>query len=316
MSGIASVHKSNPFAWGVGRRLSQSAVATAAVFCATAALAADMPAPVVKALPPEVPAWTYIATPYVWLPSINGSTTIKGRTTDVNATIFDLLNRPIPADMFGLMGAFEARRGPFALMTDIAYMKLGASGSAARERSVNRFIGGAVSADVSVKFEMVIAEAVAAYEVVNWRGDAPGTQTAIDLYGGGRLWWQNAESNLALTAGLNIGNLTRSGSRAIAASGDVTWVDPLVGLRLRHHFSPATEVMVRGDVGGFDAGSKFSWQVIGNFNWEFLRTQTAVWSAMLGYRALYVNFEKGGGNTLYQYDMLMHGPIVGVTARF
>ena len=273
-----------------------------------------MPAPV--ALPPEAPVWTYTAMPYGWLPSISGSTTIKGRTTDVNATVFDLLNRPIPADMFGLMGAFEARRGPFAIMSDVVYAKLGASGSAARERSVNRFVGGTLSADVSVKFEMVIAEAAVAYEVLRWRGEAPGTQTAIDLYGGGRLWWQTAESDLALAAGLNIGNLTRNGSRAIAASGDVSWVDPLVGLRLRHQFSPATEVMLRGDVGGFDAGSKFSWEVMGNFNWEFLRTQTAVWSAMLGYRALYVDFEKGGGNTLYRYDILMHGPIVGVTARF
>ncbi len=32
---------------------------------------------------------------------------------------------------------------------------------------------------------------------------------------------------------------------------------------------------------------------------------------MLGYRALYVDFEKGAGNTLYEYDMLTHGPVIG-----
>jgi hypothetical protein len=37
---------------------------------------------------------------------------------------------------------------------------------------------------------------------------------------------------------------------------------------------------------------------------------------MLGYSALYVDFEKGAGNTLYEYDMPTHGPIIGVTARF
>jgi hypothetical protein len=41
----------------------------------------------------------------------------------------------------------------------------------------------------------------------------------------------------------------------------------------------------------------------------------SVWSAMIGYRALYVDFEKGG-NTPYEYDMLTHGPIMGVIARF
>ena len=40
------------------------------------------------------------------------------------------------------------------------------------------------------------------------------------------------------------------------------------------------------------------------------------WSAMLGYRALFVDFRKGAGNTLYEFDMLIHGPIIGLTARF
>ena len=37
---------------------------------------------------------------------------------------------------------------------------------------------------------------------------------------------------------------------------------------------------------------------------------------MLGYRALYVDYSKGSGDTLYAFDMLMHGPIVGISARF
>lgn len=32
--------------------------------------------------------------------------------------------------------------------------------------------------------------------------------------------------------------------------------------------------------------------------------------------ALYVDFEKGGGNALYEYNMLTHGPVIGVIARF
>jgi len=293
-----------------------AACATLMLCCSSLSFAADMPAPVVKAPPAEAPGWTYTAMAYAWLPSINGSTTVKGRTTAINASFFDLLQRPIPADLFGLMGAFEARKGPIAVMTDLVYMKLGASGGRAHARSVHPNIGGTLAADVAVQFEMFIAEAAVAYELGRWGGVESGTQTSIDLYGGGRLWWQNAEASLALTAGLNTGGLAVNGGRAAAASGDVAWVDPLVGLRLRHHFSPATEVMLRGDIGGFGAGSKFSWQVMGNFNWEFSRTEKAVWSAMLGYRALYVDFEKGGGHTLYQYDMLTHGPIMGVTARF
>jgi hypothetical protein len=38
--------------------------------------------------------------------------------------------------------------------------------------------------------------------------------------------------------------------------------------------------------------------------------------ATAGYRAFDVNFENGAENMLYEYDMLMHGPIVGAAARF
>jgi hypothetical protein len=254
--------------------------------------------------------------PYAWLPSLDGSSTIKGRSLDIDATFIDLLHRKIPKELFGLMGAFEARKGPASVWTDLVYMKVGASDSGARARSVHPNIGGTLAASASVQFEVFIAEAALAYELFHWRGAAPNTGTSIDLYGGGRFWWQNAEASLALTAGLNTSDLTISGGRAIADSGDITWVDPLIGLRLRHHFSPGTELVLRGDVGGFGVGSEFSWQAMGHLNWEFKRTQSAVWSAVLGYRALYVDFEKGAGNRLYQYDMLTHGPILGVSARF
>jgi hypothetical protein len=37
---------------------------------------------------------------------------------------------------------------------------------------------------------------------------------------------------------------------------------------------------------------------------------------MLGYRALSVDYQKGSGVNRYEYDMLQHGPIVGLTVKF
>jgi hypothetical protein len=34
------------------------------------------------------------------------------------------------------------------------------------------------------------------------------------------------------------------------------------------------------------------------------------------YKALNVDYSQGSGNTLYNFDMTIHGPIFGVTARF
>ncbi len=74
--------------------------------------------------------------------------------------------------------------------------------------------------------------------------------------------------------------------------------------------------VLSGDVGGFDVGSKFSWQVLGALDYEFCRSKNIVWSGMLVYKALSVDYSRGSGVTLYNFDMTIHGPILGVTARF
>ena len=89
-----------------------------------------------------------------------------------------------------------------------------------------------------------------------------GLGTAIDVFGGGRGWWQKADASLALSGTVNFGDLTRNADGTLSASKSVGWVDPLVGLRLRHQFAPGLNFVVSGDVGGFGVGSKFSWQAL------------------------------------------------------
>ena len=74
--------------------------------------------------------------------------------------------------------------------------------------------------------------------------------------------------------------------------------------------------MLRGDVGGFDVGSQFAWNVIGAFSFDLAMRDGILWSGVLGYRALSVDYEKGSGSNKYEYDVLQHGPILGVTAKF
>ena len=289
------------------------------------ASAADVaPAPVYKAPPPVVVnPWRIDITPYGWMPSLNGSSTVKGHTSDVDASFFgDIIHREIPRELFGLMTAFEARNDRFMILGDFVYIKLGVDKSGARSVTLGPVATLGVDGQLDVTTKMIIAELAAAYEFARWGSPfgGPGASTSLDIYGGGRLWWQQADVSLALTAQLQIvlprRNFTIVGSRAVADSGDVTWIDPIVGLRLRHQFAPGSELTISGDVGGFGVGSQFSWQAIGAYRWTFAKTQSAIWSAMLGYRALYVDYSKGSGDTLYAFDMLMHGPIVGISARF
>jgi hypothetical protein len=291
------------------------AISFAVTTGADLAFAADVAMPV-KAMPARAPisAWTYELTPYFWMPSVNGHSTIKGVTTDIDASFIDLLHRKIPKQLFGLMGTFEARNDRFSIFSDFVYMKLGASGDASRHVTLGRLATASLGASANVNFEMIVAELAATYEIARWGSSA--SNTALDIVGGGRLWWQRADGDLALTAGITIAGYTVTGGRAFSGAGDVTWVDPLVGLRLRHQISPGHRLVLSGDVGGFGVGSDFSWQVVGAYNFDFAKTSMGIWSGMVGYRALYVDFNKGSGTTLYEYDMLQHGPIMGLSLKF
>jgi hypothetical protein len=37
---------------------------------------------------------------------------------------------------------------------------------------------------------------------------------------------------------------------------------------------------------------------------------------VIGYRALSVDYAQGEGRSRYEFDMLQHGPILGLSARF
>ena len=288
------------------------------------AIGADVAAPMptkawaTKATP--VSDWTFIATPYGWVPLMNGSTTVKGRTADVNVDFNDLMNlvrrSEIPKDLMAFMGYFEARNGRLSLFADVVYMKIGLDASMVRSRGVDA-LNVTVGASAGLKYETVIAEMAAAYEVARWGSTgAPGSGTAIDVFGGVRGWWQKADASLALAGTVNIGDLTRNVDGTVTASGSVSWVDPLVGVRLRHQFAPGWNFVASGDVGGFGAGSKFSWQALAALNYDLYVHNGITWSGMAGYRALYVDYSQGSGVSQYEYKMTMHGPVLGLTARF
>jgi hypothetical protein len=288
------------------------------------AMAADIAMPT-KAPPiepaPVIDTWTFRFTPYIWATSLNGFTTVKGYTTDIDASFIDILDHTqFPSDLFQLAAFGEARYGRFAVLTDIAYMKMGLGASLTTSHDIGRLATLGIGASAGLTVKMIIAEAAAAYEVAHWgTGVLPDSGTALDLYAGGRVWWQQADADFNISGtltGLGPLGLTRTDAGTVSASGDVSWIDPVIGARLRHQLAPGWNLMVSGDVGGFGVGSKFSWQAIGALNFDFLRTANVSWSGMIGYKALYVDYAQGSGLTQYEYSMTMYGPIFGITARF
>jgi hypothetical protein len=57
---------------------------------AMAADIAPMPTKAIISTAPVLNPWTFNVTPYAWVPLLNGSTTVKGRTTDIDVATVTL----------------------------------------------------------------------------------------------------------------------------------------------------------------------------------------------------------------------------------
>lgn len=266
--------------------------------------------------------WTFRFIPYAWLSGLYGDSTVKGRTVGVNLSFDKLLEKTVGKGNFpiALMGDVEARNGPFEIYSDLVWVKVDASGDSAHVRRFAPGITGTIGTAHDVTVRMGIAEAGGMYEVGRFtmpHGDSPGIPVAIDLIAGARYWYQNVDASFNLTAGLNVADLiVTSRGLAVAKSGTVDWVDPLIGARARFEIAPGQNIFVRGDVGGFDVGSKISWQAIGGYSFDFAEKNGITYSGLIGFRALYVNYSQGAAQNRYAYKMLQVGPAIGVGFKF
>ena len=118
-----------------------------------------------------------------------------------------------------------------------------------------------------------------------------------------------------VTFGLRVntlqGELTFKGPD-VTRNQDKTWVDPIAGVILHTSADRRAQVRLYTEVGGFGAGSDFTWQVLPTVSVRL--TQKA--SLDFGYRWLDVDYATGEGAELFRYDVLTQGPVVGFGFRF
>lgn len=265
--------------------------------------------------------WTFKLTPYAWLTFMSGQQTVRGRTVNVDTNFvreFSSSESLVP-----VMGYFEARwRDKISLFVDVLYANMTAGAGGTRNFFPEPGVAGWVAASTALNYETLTVEFGATYEVVKV---GPTTtngvgQTAFDFLMGGRYWLQRADLTLTLGGGVNVNTsdlqFSADGSRAFARSGNVQWVDPVLGFRVRHKLAENQDLSLEADLGGFGMGSRISAQAVGTYAYRFGRTGSVDWSAVLGYRALYVDYSRGSGNDLFRMNILQHGPIIGVNARF
>ena len=271
----------------------------------------------IGAEPPRFGDWQVSITPYMWGVGLNGTSTTLGNTASTNMSFVGVLTN---SSSFPLEAAanIELRNGPLSFYADLlwARMQFAGSISGARNPVFNAVV--AANAEARLKQTIAIVEGGVTYEVTRWGyGGSPYAFTAIDAVAGARLWriGIDLKLDLAASAALPGVGLSQTGFRSISGSGTMTWVDPFFGARVRQQVDQKNAFFVKGDVGGFGAGSRFSWQAAGGYTHDF-QFAGFNWTSMIGYRALYVDYSQGSNDRQSGMNAVLHGPTVGVGLRF
>jgi len=259
--------------------------------------------------------WRFNVALYGWAMSVSSNVTVRNQQLDTNASFFDLLQKS--DSLIGFMGYFEADKGPVGVYSDMVFAKLGFGAGQTGYRNPIAGLQISTRANAALTYQLFIVEVGGLYELARWPG-ADGSSTALDGILGVRYWNNSFAATFDATANVNLSNLQieRSFGIAVARSNVVQWFDPVIGLRLRHRFTPNQEMFVRGDIGGFGLGSQFAWQAVAAYSyaWQFTGYQIA---AVLGFRALGVNYSAASGtDTVSSINQVLYGPIIGASFRF
>ena len=222
-------------------------------------------------------AWKVTVAPYLMGAAMSGTVAVAGQELDVDMSASDIFSNL----QFGAMGLVVARKGNWGAGGDAIWMSLGANGTAPGPLGVTG------SADMSQ----------GAFAFYGLRRLAP----YADLFFGGRVNYLS--SNLRINAPLQVRSV----------DGSKTWFDPMVGLQLR---TPDTgkrwHAQVYTEIGGFGVGSDLAWQVFPTIGVNLSKAA----SIEFGYRWLDIDYSTGENLTLFKWDVLTQGPVVGFAFKF
>jgi hypothetical protein len=229
---------------------------------------------------------------WAWLTAINGTVGAKGFTADVDASFSDIVNDS--DSIVALAGRFELGYGKFAVYADGFYSDLG----------VDNATGPLGEADVEVSMQQAIVDFGLMYRLVDKKSTGGGAESrrnfALDLYAGARY----SDVDVAINP-----------ARLDTRSDDESWFDPIVGARVILPFAKQWNMSVNGDIGGFGVSSEFTWSATAIVGYDF-HIFKAPATVYLGYRAIDWDYTNGSGRDEFTWDVIQHGPLLGLSIQF
>ncbi len=221
--------------------------------------------------------WRFRLAPYAWLTSTSGTIGAGPLSADAGMSSSDILSNLQIAAMF----IAEVGYDKWSLENDLIYARFQSS----KETPGPRF--GALQSTLN----QLMWTSLLGYRVVETE------RFTLDLQAGFRLISLGLE--LELTPGQLPGR-SRYFNR--------TWIDPIVGFRSRTYLTDWLFVPIRGDIGGFGANSKLTWQAFAGLGAQITR-----WAAFIaGYRAIGYDYNQAG----FSYNVITHGPAAGFEFKF
>lgn len=228
--------------------------------------------------------WQFKALPYVWAISIEGDSTVKGQDSDVDIRFKDILEQL----NFGVFLEGEARKERFGLFANVLYADLETD-------------QGTGPLDIEVGTKVFMGGGGASYRLGPYPLDSGGGALVLDPYAGFRYTLIDVDLDI-------------SGQRN--ESADQQWVDPIVGLRSILQLTPRWNLTAFGDVGGFGVGSDFTWQAAGVVGYRFGLFGEGDAQVLGGYRAIGQDYSDGDGDSEFKWDVVYHGPVLGLSVTF
>ena len=225
-------------------------------------------------------AWHTSLTVYLWFPGTHGTLGNNGRTVDFRASAGDLFSN----FRFGLMGAVQAQRGHFVVISDLVWVRLRAT------NTITLPFPGVPQLSAEAKAWQLMVTPEAGYRFLDRE------KVKIDALLGFRYWRVGASLQFTPSP------------LGLSFSGTRNWADPLMGARIQFPLSERALVTVLGDAGGWGAGAQLDYQVVGIIGFKVSRRITLG----AGYRYLYVNYRPGS----FVFDTTMSGPMVGLNYSF
>lgn len=118
-----------------------------------------------------------------------------------------------------------------------------------------------------------------------------------------------------LQRALNLNNKQFNKNFAFVDTGNMSWVDPVIALRLTHDLGHGRSITAMGDFGGFNVDDGLSWQAVLAYNYEgtLFGYET---TTTLGYKALWLDYEDNTSNGTRGIDAVLHGPIAELAFRW